>query len=86
MRKELPRLPADDQQPVAVERAQAAFADIGGEQVQLRFFGQLEKAGVPVEIALVVVFQQAGARRAGDSRAPLAAAANATESPAENAG
>ena len=63
MRNGVPRLPAHHQQAVAVERAQASLAQVGGEDVQLRPLGQLEQAGVAVEILLVVVFQQPRSRQ-----------------------
>ena len=56
------RLPAHHQQAVPVKRAQAALAQVGGEDVQFRLFGQLEQAGIPVEKPLVVEFQQPGER------------------------
>ena len=52
------RLPAHHQEAVPVERAQAALAQVGGEEVQCGRLGQLEQAGIPVEVLLVVVFQQ----------------------------
>ena len=50
-------------QAVAVERAKASFAEVGGEDVQLRPLRQLEQALVAIKECLVLVFQPAGSRQ-----------------------
>src|SRR3982751_446524 len=64
-----------DQQPVAVERAEATLAQVGREDMESRLFGQLEEARFAKEEFLVVVLEESwpcelAVREAGQSAHP----------------
>ena len=61
----IPHAPLLDMKAIPVEHCQHAIADVGGEDMQQRLFGQLKKPAVAVEKPAVVALQQGIGGEAG---------------------